>query len=545
MSRIQENLKIVAPNLSRLAQFKRIKLLLVGLVLAISFFFRFFNIDGNSLWTDEFTTWLLSSQSRITDVFSLSFQIPQPVPPLYFLANKFFYGFLSQNEASLRFLSVLSGFLTTWYVFRIGNDLFNPLTGLMGAFLFAINSFQLFQAHNARPYALGLLLCVISMYYFIQLLKKAPSIFIVTAYILSTILMVYTHFFFLVQVMIQNSYLVWRMISEPPLRERWKCWVVAQSVLFLTGLSLLGQFWQIQSRSQSYNWAGALFPPIDRLFVFIEPQVLLWAALITALIWVVVVIFRGKQESSDRTTNSPSDCGMTSHLVLLFLWYFFPLLLFYLFSWSTGVNIFIDRYLIMSSVPALLLIPAVAQRLFPLQWSMLFLALYAGSYFWMIPCRYYRETGQFHPRPPGGDQWRESLPLLSDPRLQAPLRLFFSPFYESNHSDFLSRPELLQYFSSPYHSFYCQAPIGNFQLMPFSWDPANPSQRRLQAEIMTKIEAAGEFVIFCPRNYWEQFGSTLSQTFSGKYQIKEVVRFESSGVLQIRKVQLVPDEAAR
>ena len=62
--------------------------LLVILALALCAFLRFYHLDGYGLWSDEFVTLLIVSSNSFKDLIQTCFDVPQPMPPLYFLVNK-------------------------------------------------------------------------------------------------------------------------------------------------------------------------------------------------------------------------------------------------------------------------------------------------------------------------------------------------------------------------------------------------------------------------------------------------------------------------
>jgi len=79
--------------------------LLLILTLALCAFLRFYQLDGYGLWSDEFVTLLIVSSRTFKDLIQTCFNVPQPMPPLYFLAEKWISGFFEPGEIGLRILS--------------------------------------------------------------------------------------------------------------------------------------------------------------------------------------------------------------------------------------------------------------------------------------------------------------------------------------------------------------------------------------------------------------------------------------------------------
>src|SRR5262245_51210720 len=113
------------------------------LVLTLGAFLRFYHLDGYGLWSDEFVTLMIVSKRSYTELIKTCFEIPQPMPPLYFLVNKFVYCFFPPGEVGLRFLSALSSLVTSYLVFALGRTLFSTTVGLYASLLFAVNSTQI------------------------------------------------------------------------------------------------------------------------------------------------------------------------------------------------------------------------------------------------------------------------------------------------------------------------------------------------------------------------------------------------------------------
>ena len=159
--------------------------LLLLLTLALCAFLRFYHLDGYGLWSDEFVTLLIVSSSSFQELVQTCFDVPQPMPPLYFLANKWMYGFLAPGEIGLRALSAVGSVLAGFFLFATGRALFNAEIGLWGLMLFAVNSTQIVYAQNARPYAVCLMLSSASMFCFLKW-KHQPSRAWALGYVIST-----------------------------------------------------------------------------------------------------------------------------------------------------------------------------------------------------------------------------------------------------------------------------------------------------------------------------------------------------------------------
>jgi hypothetical protein len=106
--------------------------LLVMLALALCAFLRFHHLDGYGLWSDEFVTLLIVSSRSFKDLIQTCFDVPQPMPPLYFLANKWIYGFFAPGEIGLRALSAAGSVMAGYFLFAAGQALFSAEVGIWG-----------------------------------------------------------------------------------------------------------------------------------------------------------------------------------------------------------------------------------------------------------------------------------------------------------------------------------------------------------------------------------------------------------------------------
>jgi hypothetical protein len=512
--------------------------ILLTLIVFLGVFLRLYKIDGFGLWVDEFATLMIDSKSSLLQIIKTCFHIPQPLPPVFFVFNKLCYELIGHNETGLRFLSVLSSSITIYLVFLLGKKLFDSKIGLFCAFIFSVDSFQLFHAHNARPYALALLWCSISMLSYLQIHDRPKSKWLKIIYLSSTMLLFYTHYIFLFAALLQNLHFFWLRFTQEEAKERTKSWAYLQTLLGLSLLPLTGQFYKVFGERKDLNWATPLFPTLEKIWFFFDAQVLLVTFGFTILIWGLMNCRRSKLLGPEQNAGLSGFPQKTSSFFFLFIWYFVPILFFYGLAWTSGSMLFVDRYLIMCSIPAIMLIPVLASRFLGNKLAIIFMIVYCVSYVGMIPCPNFKQRGQFAKSPPGGNQWREALPMLQDPRFQSPLVLLQAVFVESNQLNFKFDPEQVDYFASPYRSFYVQKPLNNCELLPYLWHLDIPQHQRLRQEMRELITQKKELVLFSTNNYWENFSAWLQQEFSKDYTMQEVVRFESSGVISIRKIRL-------
>ena len=99
-----------------------------------------------------------------------------------------------QSETWMRLPSVVFAAAAVPVLFLLGRRLFGERVGLTAAFLLAINAFVIEYAHEARTYALTLLLTTCSVLLFVRLVD-APSRGRWAAWVVITALLAHAHFF--------------------------------------------------------------------------------------------------------------------------------------------------------------------------------------------------------------------------------------------------------------------------------------------------------------------------------------------------------------
>ncbi len=512
----------------------------VGTILLLAGSLRFYHLNGYGLWSDEFVTLMIVSTDSYTDLIKLCFEIPQPMPPLYFVLNKAVFGFFTPGEISLRLLSALVSLLTVYCIFEIGKRLLNAEVGFYAALLCAVNSMQIVYAQNARPYALCLLLSALSMISFLGWLKENKLRFTL-GYLVATSLLVYTHYIFILMPCILTVHVLLRHflflgVRSSPQRS-FRSWAILQGGLAVLLLPLLSPLWSVVQHRQSLNWERRRPRIIDSL-MFLNLRALKWAIGIALVLWVVQWLFRVfKRGNLNHVPMKREPSHRTEALCLLFVWYFIPPILFYLIFHLSGLNLFVERYLILSSLPAYLLLPSIALTLCNHSIGRVFLWLYLVIYTLLEPAGFFFQKKEFSQGVPGGSEWRESLEKLQQPNFEGPLVLFQSPFIESNELNYGRNSILFDYLSAPLHSFYLkQRPVRPFVLLPHQWWIDNAAHREFKVNLSRQLASEHEFVLLSTQEFWDNFEPWFRRANEGKNEVKVIDEFKSCGSLRLRKI---------
>lgn len=116
-------------------------------------------------------------------------------PPLYEIFLHIWISFFGISELSVRFPSVIFSSLTIYFIYQICRKYFNLKVAFLAVTLFTLSNYQMYFAHEARVYALFVLLSTVSMYQFLKLLSSNYAKLDVVLYIVIGVLLLYSHFF--------------------------------------------------------------------------------------------------------------------------------------------------------------------------------------------------------------------------------------------------------------------------------------------------------------------------------------------------------------
>ena len=162
-----------------------IPLLLIG----VAALFRFFRLGHHSLWADEGFS-LYMGMMELPSFFSFIAH-HDAHPPLYYLLLHLLLPW-GKSELFLRLPSAVFGIATVIITWLLAKKLFNASTALIALSLVALSASQIYVTQEMRMYPLFIMLSMLSTLYFYELMEKneAKAVF----YILSSVLMVYTHY---------------------------------------------------------------------------------------------------------------------------------------------------------------------------------------------------------------------------------------------------------------------------------------------------------------------------------------------------------------
>jgi mannosyltransferase len=386
------------------------------LILGVGAALRFHRLGAESLWLDEAVSLEISQEPLAGIVHDATDDVH---PPLYYFALHYWMLPFGHSEPALRSLSALLGVLVIGAVYRLGTRLFDPVTGLVAAFLVALSTLHVSLAQEARMYTLLALLSVLSMESFARLAEPhAIRRWGVAQYVAATTATLYTHNYGWFILTAQGLYLAGLAIaSRDTYLQVWRRTLFAQAAVVLLYLPWLERLFEQLLRVHQGFW----IPPESALSLvktFVQyagSLELAWALLPLALLPVVL--------SHERRQTG-----------LLVVWIASLVLLPFLIS-RVSSPIFLPKYTIAGSV-AVLVLAARGVTMLPTK-VLPFAAVVAVAGLAFAPLASY--YGTLHK-----ERWRDLVAGV-DSRAQSGDLVLCNPAYLQTPFDYYTkRPDLVE-----------------------------------------------------------------------------------------------------
>jgi uncharacterized membrane protein len=173
----------------------------IVLILLLAVFVRFVGVSDESIWLDEGVS-ISASRMSMPDI--VNWTASDIHPPFYYLALKCWTIF-GQSEFVFRSFSAMFGVLTVLAVYYVCLNLFDKRVGLAASLLLAVNPVNVYYSQGARMFSLMAFLVLVSCYAFWKCLS-APRIRFLIVYVVSSVIMLYTHYFGVLVVGFQGLY---------------------------------------------------------------------------------------------------------------------------------------------------------------------------------------------------------------------------------------------------------------------------------------------------------------------------------------------------
>ena len=165
--------------------------LLLGGILLLAFVVRAIDLNGPSLFVDEFSELTLAKESPTAIIWA-----NDSAPPLFPLALKSWLA-IWHSDASARWLSVACGLASILCVYAIGTRLVDNATGLAAAFITALLPMHVYYSQFVRCYSLMFLLVALDLWLLLRAAQQNRTRDW-AAFAIVAILGAYTHYYFVI-----------------------------------------------------------------------------------------------------------------------------------------------------------------------------------------------------------------------------------------------------------------------------------------------------------------------------------------------------------
>ena len=179
---------------------------ILGIIL-ISMTLRSLGLDSESVWYDEAASWSTATNS-ISGIWS-----DRTFPPFYHLLLHFWLQ-VGHSEFVLRLPSVFFGVLSVAAIYQLGRKLCNNEIGLLSAFLLTISPLHLRYSQEARMYIPLMFFTIASSYFFWNAWHEGNRSNW-TAYVIFSMLNLYTHYFAISVWLAHNLFALTWLIFHP------------------------------------------------------------------------------------------------------------------------------------------------------------------------------------------------------------------------------------------------------------------------------------------------------------------------------------------
>ena len=169
------------------------------LLLMLAFALRLYDLDGQSMWSDEGLS-LYRARLPLGDIFANRIVVDgvpttDTNPPFYFLLLHGWRRLVGESVFLLRFLGILMATVAIPLIYLMGRLLGGAAVGLVAALLLTISPFHVWEAQLLRNYGLLLTLNLFSIYGLFRFLLAGRQRRWLVLWLAGALVGIYTHFF--------------------------------------------------------------------------------------------------------------------------------------------------------------------------------------------------------------------------------------------------------------------------------------------------------------------------------------------------------------
>lgn len=268
-------------------------------------------------------------------------------PPFHFFLLHYWIKLFGIGAFSVRFPSLLFSCFTAVMIYKIGNKFFNSLTGIVAGLIFTFSTMHIFFSHEARVYPLFVLLTAVSLYCFLSI-SKAPDVKrYYVALFFANLVLSYSHYFGFFVLFVEAVCL----LLLPNRKELFKKFFILFLCIGIFYIPNLLIFWhRFSTSAQNGTWvaAPAVTEYYGNLNRFLNNRYNMVMVLLAGTC-IFIYLYRNKM-----LVSKIKELFQNTTFKIVFVWFIVPYTLMFLLSFK--VPMFIDRYILYTSIPFYLLV---------------------------------------------------------------------------------------------------------------------------------------------------------------------------------------------
>jgi len=315
------------------------KYYLIILIFLVGFCLRLYDLGAESIWYDEAISIAVAKLGLIQQ-YKWSFFQNDSNPLFYYEFLHFWIWIFGDSEFVSRLPSAIFGAFSIIMIFLVGKSLYNKNTGLVAASILAVSDFHIKYSQEARAYSFLALLALVSFYFFLKLIRSNRKWYFI-GYLISSLLMIYTHYYGFFILAAQNIFFFGNYLRNKRLGDiSLKKWLKLQ---LLMGILYFPGFFLFAKHTAAIQ--GGFWLPPPNLMGLLKTFILYSGTITVCVILILFSLFavfgygriRGKitQDTKSKPAEENSEefhLSNNNRLYLLLLWLFAPILFPYLIS---------------------------------------------------------------------------------------------------------------------------------------------------------------------------------------------------------------------
>lgn len=454
------------------------KLLIILPIITLGLFFRVFEKEPSSLWTDEFATYWISSAPTISECISRAAPT-QGQSPFYYILEWIVLKVFPHTEHSLRLISLLASLISIYLVFEIAQILFSPgaqievneeksssskkiLPAIFTALLFALDINQIYYAQEARPYAISVLFALASQLFFMKLLKK-KAIANLVCYVIFSALVCYAHYIFGTIILFQNIWVLILLLTTNQTEQKkqmtLKLWCSLQIAIIILLTPLLLHLIPVIRQSSKWTWlkSGGFLDAFRIFSSLFDFRIIM----IFSGIFVMLLLF-DLLKSGKKPPALPKE--QQKNILFLVIWFLVPPLFAYFGTLLLKTSLLDARYMLLSLIPFYLLSAACINILKHQNLKIFLISFILFAYIGGVLVPAFKKEGRFCYRL--GYNWRDAIAVLNQHLEPNDVIVMRSGFIKENWLPTCTNPIIVDYVKAPLSSWYFKPVIYQTPLTP-------------------------------------------------------------------------------